>query len=256
MAKFPVTEWQAEHVRLTIFPMPDVAIGSREWWQELAGGQPDKTIVNSKKGSTLIEGAFGPGKLALRIQPGRIDWMLIPPERELDELAAVPEFITFDPGLEIFETFSDLAEKWLSRTDLPAIARAAFGAVLVHPEDDHHTAYLRLPEYVPVKINPDSSDFLFQINPPRLPSTSGIETLRLNRLSKWSVPAVGAIAVRFPEPLLQTQSTRPRYALQVELDINTHPTLIGPIPSEKLVDVYRELVASGRSIATDGVVQP
>jgi hypothetical protein len=254
MPRFPLADWQAEHARLTVFPMPDATTRSAEWWQAVTGGQPDETKMNPKKGTTLIQGALDPGKLILKLEPDRIDWMVAPSERDMDELAATREFPTLGPAMEIVDAFSAIAEKWLARDDLPAIARMAFGAVLTHPEVDRQAGYLRLPDYVPVQVSPESSDFLYQTNLPPVPSATGIEGLRLNRLNKWSVVTWRPIALRFTGTAVQAQPVPGAFALRVELDINTAPDFAGPIPHARLVDIYRELVAAGRAIASNGVV--
>ena len=187
MSRFPLADWQAENVRLTVFPMPDATTRSTEWWQTVTDSQPDETTTNPKKGSALIQGAFDPGRLILKLESDRIDWVLAPAELEMEELAEAGELPTLGPAGEMIDAFSAIAEKWLALDDLPAIARIAFGAVLKHPETDRQAAYLRLPDYVPVQVNPESSDFLYQINLHPVPSATEIEGLLLNRLSKWSV---------------------------------------------------------------------
>lgn len=255
MPRFPPAEWQAEQARLTVFPMPEATTRSAEWWQTVTDRQPDETTMNPKKGSALIQGALDPGKLILKLEPDRIDWVLAPSERDMEEVAVTREFPTLGPAMELVNAFSAIAEKWLVRDDLPAIARIAFGAVLIHPEPDRQTGYLRLPEYLPVKVNPESSDFLYQINLPPVAGETGIEGLRLNRLSRWSVAAFKVAAFRVTDMAVQAaRSVSDMFALRVELDINTAPDFAGPIPHVRLIDVYRELVAAGRTIATNGVV--
>src|SRR5436309_2365399 len=131
MPRFPPTDWQAEHVRLTIFPMPDATARSVEWWQTVTGLQPDETTINPKKGSALIQGVFDPGRLILRLEPDRIDWVFAPPEPEMDELVTFHEIPTLGPAMERLDAFSAIVENWLAQDDLPAIARMAFGAVLI-----------------------------------------------------------------------------------------------------------------------------
>ena len=203
----------------------------------------------------MIQGAIDPGRLVLKLELDRIDWVLKPPEHDIDELASAREFLTLGPAMEMVDAFSAIAEKWLAGDDLPAIARIAFGAVLIHPEADSQAGYLRLPDYVPVRVDPESSEFLYQINLPRVPSATGVEGLRLNRLSKWSVAAWKSINLRITGTAVQAQPVPEEFALRLELDINTAPAFAGPIPHAQLVDIYRELVAAGRSIATDGVVK-
>lgn len=254
MPRLPLADWQAEQARLTVFPMPDAATRSADWWQMVTDNQPDEITTNPKKGSGLIQGAFDPGKLILRLEPDRIDWVLAPPERDTGELVAAHEFPTLGAAMEMISAFSAIAEKWLRLDDLPAIARIAFGAVLMHPEGDRRTAYLRLPDYVPVRVDPESSDFLYQINLPPVPSATGIEGLRLNRLSKWNVVTLKLLAITLAGTAPQAKPVPEVFAFRVELDINSAPAFTGPIPQGRLVDVYRELVTTGHSIAANGVV--
>ena len=254
MPRLSLADWQAENARLTVFPMLDATTRSTEWWQTVTESQPDETRTNPKKGSALIQGALDPGRLILKLEPDRIDWVLSPAELDIEELAEAGEPPTLGPAKEIVDAFSAIAEKWLTRDDLPAIARMAFGAVLNHPETDRQAGYLRLPDYVPVQVNPESSDFLYQINLPPVPSATGIEDLLLNRLSKWSVATLQAVSLRLTGTMVQAQAAPKGFALRLELDINTVSAFAGPIPHARLVETYRELAAAGLAIATDGVV--
>jgi hypothetical protein len=254
MPRLPFADWQGQLARLTVFPSQDAITRSAEWWQAATDDQPDETTMNPKKGSGQIQGAFGQGKLILNLEPDRIDWLLAPADREMGEQTN-GEFPTLGPATEMVNTFSAIAEKWLTQDSLPAIARIAFGAVLLHPEADRRAGYLRLPDYVPVQVNPESSDFLYQINPPPVASETGIEGLHLNRLSKWSVVTLQSFAFKMSATGVTAQRADPQVtALRLELDINTVPAFAGPFPHARLVHVFRELVAAGRAIATDGVV--
>lgn len=254
MPRFPLADWQAQHARLTVFPMPSATTRSADWWQAVTDSEPDETKTNPKKGSASIRGAFDPGSLILNLESDRIDWMLVPAERDIEELVAALEFPALGPAIEILDGFSAIAEKWLKRDDLPAIARIAFSAVLIHPEADRQAGYLRLPNYVPVQVNPESSDFLYQINLPPIASTTGIEGLLLNRLSKWRVAEWKSFSLRLTGTSVNAQTVPQGFALRLEWDINTAPAFVGPIPHARLVDTYRELDAVGRALATNGVV--
>ncbi len=261
MPRFPVADWQAQQVRLTIFPTPDAATRfadwfKADWWQMVTDNQPDEITTNPKQGSGLVQGSFGTGKLILRFGTDRIDWLFVTPENDLGEGIEAAEFPTLGPGMEMIGSFSAAAEKWLRRGDLPPIARIAFGAHLMHREEDRRAGYLRLPNYVPVQVDPESSDFLYQINLPPAQSFTGIEGLQLNRLNKWSVAGFALVALTMAGKVVQAQASPRVFALRLELDINTTPSFAGPIPQERLFEVFGELVGSGCSIATNGVVAP
>jgi hypothetical protein len=120
---------------------------------------------------------------------------------------------------------------------------------------DRRSAYIELRDYIPVEIDPDSTDILYQINLPTAESKT-IPGLGLNRLSKWLVTQHSFISVPlgFAGGVPVTQGpTSP--TIRLELDINTLPAFEQAIPKESLVSVYRELVDAGRNIASNGVIK-
>lgn len=148
--------------------------------------------------------------------------------------------------------FSNIAEQWLRRNDLPDLVRIAFGMVVRHPEVDRRSAYLRLPDYLPIRIDPDASDFNLQINVPA--ASTGIRGLRINRLTKWSIMGLARVSLRMDGTVVATTGGRVMaHALRLELDINTSPEFQGALPRDRFIDIYRELVALGRDIITDGL---
>jgi hypothetical protein len=247
MPRVPLAEWQAEQVRVTVFATTEVVITWQQWWAEAVQSEPDDVTVNPKKHSGTIQGEYGPGRLVLGTQPGRIDWVLLPTEAAVEESITTGELPSVGAVVDAVESFSKIMEQWLSRDDLPVVGRIAFGAVLNHPEANRAAAYERVPDYVPVQLPPGSTDFSFQINRPQ-PSATGIEGLAINRLSKWNVAALLKIATEgvFPAP-------PGIVSLRVELDINTVPTFKGLFPRERLIEIYRELLSEGMRIAADGV---
>lgn len=251
MPRFPPSDWLVGHFRLTAFPVPGAIARSLEWWDAASGSLPDETTSNPKKGSSIVSGSFGPGKLVLRLEPDRVDWLLIPADI-LDAEASLisPAFVNIGSLTETLATFSEIAEQWLARHDVPEVGRLAFGAVLRHPEADRRSGYLRLPNYVPVQVDPESSDFLYQINLP-ITSTVGINGLQINRLTKWSITALKLLALASTGA---TIAPEPTYAFSLELDINTDPTFGSPLPKARLVALYQELTDLGGQIATEGIV--
>lgn len=252
MPQYPLSDWRAEQFRLTVFPMPGATARASEWWEAVMASPPDETTSNPKKGTTKVVGILEPGQLVLQLQPARIDWLFV--LGDLDSTVPLQEPPNLGPVTEAVRTFSDVAERWLGRNDTPEIARIAFGAILYREEPDRRSAYVRLPDYVPVRVDPDSSDFLFQINLP-IDSRAGVDGIRINRLSKWSVASYNIVTLRvaghgvIPEGIPQ-----PLYALRLELDINTMPEFQGPIPGGQLIAVYRELVELGLGITATGLV--
>jgi hypothetical protein len=253
MPPYPFAEWITEQVRLTVFPLPG-ATGRfpDQWWQAIVGAQPDQTVANPRIGSTSLTGTFGSGKLILKIEPDRIDWLLVPPDP--DPGAQLGDFPTIGPVTENLGVFSDVVERWLSRPDMPETGRVAFGAVLKHTEADRRSGYIRLSDYLPIRVDPDSTDFFFQINVPTDSRT--IDGLRINRLSKWSIAALAHISFALRLGGAAVAPGTPAmiaHALRLELDINTAPEFPGPLPRARLIEIYRELLTTGQQIVTEGL---
>jgi hypothetical protein len=248
MPRYPFTEWTADQVRLSAFQVPGSAVPNPEvWWEAVIGAPPDEITANARAGLRTVAGTFHSSKLILKTEMDRIDWLFLP--QSPDPAAGPPgDFVSIGPITDALDHFSQIAERWLNRPDVPELSRIAFGAIVHHTEENHHSAYLRLPEYLPVTLPTEAADFHFQINLPR-GSDTGIEGLRINRLSRWWVMALARIALSIGTTSTQVMS----YALRIELDINTSPEFQGPLPRERMIWLYRELIASGRNIITEGL---
>lgn len=255
MPPYPFTDWVAEHLRVTGFLLPGAAdLAVEQWWETLVGAPPEESTTNARIGLKTLASTFHAGKLILKHELDRIDWLFVP--RDPDLTAGIPgELPSIGPITENLEIFSDIATRWLSRNDVPDLVRIAFGAVVRHPEPDRRSAYIRLPDYLPIRVDRESSDFSFQINIPAR-SRTGIDGLRINRLSKWSVVGLGVVNLRVDSARMATVTVPlTDHALRLELDINTVPEFQGPIPRGRLIEVYRELVSSGQNIVTEGLPQ-
>jgi hypothetical protein len=255
MARYPLAEWTAEQVRLTVFPLAGAANPNPEpWWEVIVGAPPDESTANPKMGLRTLVGTFHAGKLVLKLELNRIDWLFVPQDRD-PAVVVSGEFPSIGPATENLALFSGIAERWLSRDDIPDLVRIAFGAVVSHPESDRRSAYLRLPDYLPLRIDPESTDFNFQINVPR-GSRTRIDGLRINRLSKWSIMGLAHVALRLDGGAIGAASSQfVNHALRLELDINTSAEFRRALPREGLIEIYRELVAFGKDIITEGLQQ-
>ena len=255
MARFGLNEWQAEQLRLTLFPVPGAVERQARWWDALTGAPPEEVNTNPRRGTGMVSGSFGPGKLVLGLENERIDWLLVPRDLDVQDTDE-NEFPHTGSFPDVLATFSGLMERFLQLEGVPDVARLAFGAVLKHPEVDHAAGYARVSDYTPARVSPSWTDFLIQINTP-IPSRIGIDGLQLNRLSKWSIAlqrriTVLAIVGGAPQQTLGP----PLISFRLELDINTAPTFDGPLPRTRVLDIYRELVSLGGDLATSGIPAP
>lgn len=244
--------WQSQSLRVTAFPSPEAQVGEVSWWSELTGGQPDERTSRPKTGSLREQGAFERGRLGLSIEPERVDWVF----------AAVRPAGAEDEPLPVLGSFNDtlpllmgVVDRWLDLADVPPIHRLAFGSVLVQPVENRATGYRLLADYLPsIAIDPDgSSDFLYQINRPRL-SASGVPGLRINRLSKWSVSLTLGTKVTMGPPGLTVAISEGVSACRLELDVNTAPDYEGDLPKGRLAGVLHELAGMALEIAQRGDV--
>lgn len=247
-----ISGWQVESLRFTAFPAPTAVIGEPTWWQDVTGEPPEKRMVAPKRGALQEEGQFEGGRLILSVQPMRIDWVVTAHIAEGKELETFP---TIGPFNELLGTFLVLIERWFQSETAPIVKRIALGATLVQAVENKHIGYEQLARYLrTVDIDPSSSsDFLYQINRPRV-SASGIADLKINRLSKWSV-AGWRSALLAVTPASVEQAMGPEsFACRLELDINTAADFVGPLPRDGLPKVIQELANLGQEIARDGDV--
>jgi hypothetical protein len=185
MARIEFGDWVVENLRFTAFPSVDSTFRSSDWWQDVTGVEPDQMTTGAKKISHTVEGTFEGRKLVMRSVLDRIDWFLLPTDGMAEEAIMNSDSPSVGSPNETFELFSKVVEKWFSCEDLPMINRIAFGATLSRPIGDRRSAYIELRDYIPVDINPESTDILYQINLPTQSAT--VAGLSLNRLSKWLV---------------------------------------------------------------------
>jgi hypothetical protein len=255
MSRLAFSDWTAEQFRCTAFILPGTALPAAHWWAKLADADPEEVTSSPRVGATQAVGRFGPGTLVVTTQPGRIDWFLVPGRAEvaLVQEQAPPELAAPSLGgaVETFNAFSEVSRKWLAFEDIPDVNRLALGAVFSHPEENRRAAYVRLPEYVPVKVDPESTDFLYQINLPTQ-SRSGITGLVINRLSKWAVSMFKLIAMNLQGETF-SQGFGATTALRSEIDVSTPQEFQGVLPKDRLIEIFNELDEHGRYLVTNGV---
>ena len=248
MQKEPVSIWQAESLRLTVFLTPG-AVLSDSTWEDLVGKPPETSV---RRPAYQDEGEFEDGRLTLATQPSRVDWLYTADLRKIE--SGLPT-VGFFP--DAVSKFQQLMYRWLK--GCPPITRLAFGAILLQPVGNRVGGYKRIADYLPsVKLDGEnSSEFAYQINRPRV--SNNIKVLQINRLSKWSVMAmqrmqldipVGQVAIAQPPALGEERS-----ACRLELDINTSPAFSGELPRERVLPIFDELIVLGKEIAERGDVQ-
>lgn len=240
-------DWDAEGLRLTCFLAGAAKVAEPAWWSDLVGSPPESRTSRPALGELTESGPFEGANLRLSVAPGRVDWQLIPIEKQAQLDTEIP---TIGSYFDTVERFTATMKKWLPSS--PAILRLAFGAVLHRVVKDRKEGYQQFqPLLHYIKLDPESSDFLYQINRRRL-SSSGIPNLNINRLSKWAVMSLGRVILLQGGELIHPQVQTTAIACRLELDINTQSDLKEELPKEKVNDVFDELVTMGIEIAKEG----
>lgn len=246
--------WGTESLRITTFmPLGDIVSDSEQWWEHVAGKEPEEVISRPGSGQIQRTGDIEGKKLTMLVAGRRVHWRMMSAESFQDDLLTeLPTIGGFDVALG---AFIQVARSWLSICS--SLNRLAFGAILLRPVSSRALGYSELSSFLPqVEIDPENtSDFFYQINLPR-DSTSGITDLRINRLTKWSVLRVRVLQVTAAPSVVEAQPAleAQKFASRLELDINTDAGFPGDIPRDKYDAVFDELVNLGTEIQSEGMI--
>lgn len=248
--------WQAELLRFTAFTNSpiDVSqdIGQLSWWSDLVGTPSDAKVTRSAVGEYQEEGSFAGGRLILRVDPTRIDWVLTPTPNQQQEN---PEgYTVIGQFQELLDQFLPLMRRWLEVSSCFPVQRLAFGGVLAQPVGSLEEGYRLLLPYLPdVRLAPEGlSDFFYQINRPRM--SQSVEGLQINRLCKWGVVLQQTLTLNFLGQV-STGQGQSYFACRLELDINTAPDFRGGFSKEQALIVLQELVSLTKEVAEKGDVK-
>lgn len=233
-------DWRASQLRLSVFPLAELAPEPENWWGETVGRDPNERQTRPRERSWSDQGALDSddlaGTLELRRAPTRIDWLLDNPP--------LPDTQDTGGALVATEAFRELLTPWLRETGSDA-KRVAFGATLDRRVPDRANGYRTLSAYLPFDLDDSSSDFLYQINRRR---SVGPGAVTVNRLSKWSVAQFAGLSVD-----LSTQAAsplQPEYYARLELDINTAPDQ--EFPPDQTAPIFERLVSLAIEIMENG----
>jgi hypothetical protein len=242
----PSERWQAESLRLTVFPVPESGHSIQTWWMELFDAPPDQVVTKPRSGETQIQGSVENSLFHLQADPMRVTLRrTVKPPNE-----PVLGDDTLGPYAVAWRDFSALVARGIALSSFPRIQRLAFGAVLCQPVSDLRVGYEILGRFLSnVRIDEDVFDFLYQINRPR-PSRT-IDGLRINRLSKWSMALAHGVLLRGDGAIVQT--TR-ELSCRSELDINSDAENKNELRRENLQGLFAECAALAGEIATRGDV--
>ena len=243
-------QWEAEQLRATFFVAPGVNVGDSEsWWVSVVGAPPAEVRSRPGEGTIQTSGSLQGKPLTLISRPERIDWIF---QAKIEPSEAPPSsgFPSLGPYPEQLEQFLRLLTDW-SRSDLPVV-RLAMGSILLRRVSNLAQGYRELARLLPgVQYDAESvSDLFYQINRPR--SSTSVSSLRINRLSRWSVMQAGSIGLTLgPEGGAVLPSLPSQFACRLELDINTAVSR-SPLSVNQIESLLGELEQLGLEIADRG----
>ena len=240
----PVEAWLGESLRLTAFPTADAQVTAETWWKGLFGEEASTQTIQRTSFTRQEQGEWQGGLLSLTVHPARIDWVFSP---KVPQDTPLSDFPSVGPLLESAPKFVELMLRWLPSG--PALDRLALGLGAFLPVPDQAKGYGILATLLPsVKVDPESSDFRYQINRPR-PSRRGAEGLQINRLAAWAVMRLELVSITGSAGARRAAGL---YACRTDVDINTAPSPSQPLPQERLPDLLQEFLDIALQIVAEG----
>jgi hypothetical protein len=243
-------KWQTASLRITGFQFGALELDSVRWWEALTGKPADSRNARPGIGQLVESGVIDGRVIQLQIQPGRIDWLLLP--KDDPESEAFASLGDYDSSLVYF---SELISKWMVQA--PPLNRLAFGALLLIPTVDQAQATEILARILQdVTLNwAGIKEFVLQVNRPE-PSAVLPEIGPINRLVKWQTIVQKKIVANLLPASHAPFTTSEQTAVSLELDMNTvTPTdATKQIPPGRLIPVLVELIEHATHIASKRIL--
>lgn len=242
--------WKVTVLRLTLF------VGSEEGqkllsaiqWRDLTGTDPES--IQGKGDDQLQQGAFPPGRLLLKKEPGRLDVFFGGENQGKEAELPVATLGPFEPASAALRGMASKVFGILGEVTI----RLALGADLVQPAETSQEAYRILTQHIrsaSFKLE-GAQEFLYQINRPR--NSQVISGLLLNRLTRWSAGSWQPIRLETGGGAAPVVVTGPaRVGAVISTDANT-AVRTAPLPADKLLNLFDELCESTIEIRDKGDV--
>ena len=249
MPQDPLTMWQIENLRFSVFlarPTDPEPVGS---WTDVVGQDADDTRIKGTGEQRVVsqQGPFGGTVMRAEVRLDRIDWHVLPPPPKTPN-----ERPTAGPYEKLKDRFRDGMLAWLD-AEKPVANRIAYGAVLSH-RSGNRTDCLRVLDNLlsTVTVDPENTwDFDYSVNRRRVSKSS--DGLMINRLAKWSLGTEILGVLKLPASGGQARmNTVTVNVPMLTLDINTDPEFRGPLNRPR--ELLAELAALGTEIALKGDV--
>lgn len=226
------TVWFAEQIRTTVFPMSMEDPGTAVSWEQLVGEAPARVENQPRDRIKITRGPFAEGELILAEYPDRLDFVYVGRQPNVD-LPMLPS-----PGRyrDSIEHVIEIVHQWLS--GFQELKRIAFAPNVICLSKNKEDSYAQLNRLLPfVNVDPESQEFLFQVNRPR--KSLIVNELTVNRLSKWSaIRFRSLIGLGAKENKIETKEF---FAYKLELDVNTDNDYVPNFKQDLIIPLFNEL---------------
>ena len=236
--------WRAVNLQLICFPVdPQIGLAAN-WWSNLTGS--DEYESNRKRMERVDDGAYQGRGLKMQIDILRTAWItgpLMTDETIQDVMTEIP---TLGEFVAASDEFREVMHRWLV-TDCPPVYRLSFAGQVLWKQENREAAYAHLGELLPMRPDPEATEFLYRINRIR---HSAIINGDINCLRTWC-------AAKYETQLkvngTNTGQSHVEFDTSLQFDVNNTPAdTTTAIPHEVLCALFDELIGMARRIADEG----
>jgi hypothetical protein len=240
--------WKAINLQLITFPLDPQACLTANWWENLTGLNEYES--SKKRLERTDDGQYLNFGLKLEMDLLRVSWTRGPIAS--DVLTGVINDDAADGMRNLGEfngasqEFRGIMHRWLV-TECPPIYRMSFAGHLTWRQESREAAYTKLGDFLPMKPDPQATEFLYQINRKK---ASAVIDAEINRLRTWSA---NKFEVVYGIEGQVAGNSFVEFGCSLRFDINNSPDPNKkPLPREKLCGLFDELLESAAQIASNG----
>lgn len=231
--------WFVQQLRLTVFVL-SAPPPLEEIWRLITQESPDIDESRPKDGFRRLACTLDDVLLELQTSPGRLDLT----ESPLLTAGISPALHLGDANPRI-RAFVQIVDKLIPQLSFD-ISRIALGLVLLRKTSNRMESYKLLQEKLPIELDADASEFMYQINHPSSITVTG-EEYKLNRMSRWSAAIIQHFALHAPGAAGQQSGLVPSMVaenfVRLEIDNSSPADRTQPIARGNLPTLFQELVS-------------
>lgn len=237
-------QWQVELLRFTFF-YPIESDSDVNLWQKITNQLPENKTERPQEGLLIEEGRWEECSLSVSTNVSLMEGM-----KRIDVVIySTPLMMPTFPNIGKLDLILKMFTRLEDKLPFDNAIRIAFSTVLLHPEQDISSGYKSLTALLPnIKIEPDSQDFLYQVNVPKKSKLN--KSVVINRLRHYSVVSMQVFSMFNTGASPNVQEL---VATRLELDANTRQDTPLNLSSDlTLKELMKELIDETMDIAEGG----